>query len=110
MSREAIARFLELAASDKSVEGEMNAAAERQDVPATAVRIGRHRGFEFTVDEFESVIAAFHREHTGEIDDAELAGVSGGLNPQPEPPSRMRISPGLPWITQNWAAKINPGF
>lgn len=110
MSREAVGRFLELAAADKSAEAEMNAAAERRDVPATAVRIGRLHGLEFTVDEFVSAIDAFRREHSGELDDAELAGVSGGLNPQPEPPMLTKIPTGLPWFSQNWATKINPGF
>jgi hypothetical protein len=107
MSQESVARFLELVASDESLEAAMNAAAEEQaDVAATAVGLGEKHGLEFTSDEFASVVEAFHDEHSGELDAAELGGVTGGFNPQPEPPAMSRSSHHAPWFSQPWAAKI----
>src|SRR5512140_2285396 len=106
MSQEAVARFLELVASDRSTESAMNSAAEqRKDVAATAVGLGGKRSFAFTVDEFASAIQSFHREHPGALDDAELKGVSGGLNPQPDPPLLVSMSPIPPWFSQPWASR-----
>jgi hypothetical protein len=105
MSQEAVARFLELVESDPAVESAMNAAAPQgADVAAVAVAIGEAHGLAFTADEFAAAVQAFHREHSGELDDAELAGVSGGLNPQPEPPMTVTgFSSTLPWFSQSWS-------
>ncbi len=84
----------------------MNAAAEQQaDVAATAVGLGEKHGIEFTSDEFASVVEAFHREHSGELDGAELSGVAGGFNPQPEPPATWNQPSASPWFSQSWAMK-----
>lgn len=101
MSQQAIARFLELVASDKSIEAALNAAAAGgADVSAAASDLGKQKGLVFTSDEFAAAVGAFYREHSGELDDAELHGVSGGFNPQPEPPA----SPSTTWYTQTWTS------
>ncbi len=110
MSQESVTRFLELVTSDESLEAAMNAAAEQKaDIAATAVGLGEKHGLEFTSDEFASVVEAFHREHTGELDDAELSGVSGGFNPQPEPPGMWDMSSNSPWFSQPWSMNIRGG-
>ena len=96
MSREAVARFLDLIGSDRSLE--LDAAARRpEDVAAKAAELGKKHGLEFTPEEFAAAVEAFHREHSGELDDAELHGVAGGFNPQPEPPGMGASSANPPW-------------
>ncbi|RLE22287.1 MAG: hypothetical protein DRJ61_12020 [Acidobacteria bacterium] len=110
MSQESVARFLELVASDKSLEAAMNAATEQQaNIAATAVGLGKGHGLEFTSDEFASVIESFYREHPGELDDAELNGVSGGFNPQPEPPGMWDMTSNTPWFSQPWSMNTRRG-
>lgn len=109
MSDEAVAKFLELVATDETVEEAMDAAGEQQaEVAATAVKLGREHGLAFTGDEFTSVIEAFYREHPGELDPAELDGVSGGFNPQPEPPAHIGYSEPSrpPWFSQSWTSRF----
>jgi hypothetical protein len=85
----------------------MNAAAEQHaDVAATAVGLGGRLGLAFTADEFVAAVDAFHREHPGALDEAELMGVSGGLNPQPDPPMLVHIGPTFPWFSQAWALRL----
>jgi predicted ribosomally synthesized peptide with nif11-like leader len=106
MSQDAVARFLELVAANETLKTAMNAAADEQaDVAATAVGLGKTHGIEFTSEEFVSVVEAFHREHSGEIDEAELNGVSGGFTPQPEPPGISDLASDSPWFSQKWATK-----
>jgi len=101
MSQQAIARFLELLATDKSMEATLNTAAEQKaDVATAAVELGKKHGLEFNGDEFAAAIGAFYREHSGELDDAELQGVAGGFNPQPEPPALS--SNDSTWTSQSW--------
>jgi hypothetical protein len=110
MSQDAVARFLELVESDGTVEAALNAAAERQaDVAAAAVGLGEQHGLEFTSQEFMSAVKAFHDEHPGRLDDAELMGVRGGLNPCPEPPSFVTPWSDPPWFSQQWASRLVPG-
>jgi hypothetical protein len=107
MSQESVARFMELIASETSLEEAMNEAAEQQtDVAATAVSLGEQHGLDFTSDEFTSFVDEFHREHPGELDRAELNGVSGGFNPQPEPPGMWDMSMRGKWFSQSWASKL----
>jgi hypothetical protein len=110
MSQGAVARFLELVASDAAVEAAMNAAAEQHgDVAAAAVGLGEKHGLEFTSHEFVSAVTAFNDEHPGRLDDAELKGVSGGFNPCPEPPRVWSPSPDPPWFSQQWASRLLGG-
>jgi predicted ribosomally synthesized peptide with nif11-like leader len=109
MSDEAVAKFLELVATDEAVGEAMDAAGEqRADVAAAAVKLGHDHGLEFTGDEFTSVIETFYREHPGELDPAELEGVSGGFNPQPEPPAHIGHPgpPRPPWFSRSWASRF----
>jgi hypothetical protein len=110
MSHEDVGRFLDLISSESSIEDALNTAAERQeDVAATAVKLGAKHGLHFSRDEFSGAIEAFHRAHPGELDDAELEGVSGGFNPQPEPPPVGYGATQNPWFSQPWSKKLNWG-
>jgi hypothetical protein len=111
MSQEAVARFLDLVASDAAAETAMNAAAQQgADIAAAAVGLGRKHDLEFSAEEFVSAVQAFRREHPGQLDEAELAGVSGGFNPQPEPPGVWGMPSGKPWFSQQWTAKLTSGM
>jgi hypothetical protein len=104
MSQQAIARFLELVASDESMEATLNTAAEKQtDVAAAAVELGKNHGLEFNRDEFTAAVGALQREQSGELDEAALEAVAGGFNPQPEPPG-MPIGKSL--LGQKWSQSL----
>lgn len=110
MSEQAIAQFLDLVAADESIEAALDAVAEqRADVASAAAELGKKRGLEFTGAEFASAVGAFYREHPGELDDAELAGVSGGFNPQPEPPGKGAGHTSTPWFAHRWASGFRGG-
>ena len=106
MSRENAERFLESVASDRSIEAELETAAETgSDIAVAAVELGRGRGLDFTSEEFARAVDDT-RSHWGEIlGDDDLAGVSGGINPQPEPPKELlsRASSPPSWLSQRWA-------
>ena len=108
MSHEDVARFLELASTESAIEDAMNAAAERkEDVAAIAVTLAEKHDLHFSREDFSRAIEAFHRAHPGELDDAELEGVSGGFNPQPEPPAMPYGGSQNPWFSQPWSNKFN---
>jgi len=107
MSEEAVAQFLGLVAVEQALAEAMDAVAgEKADIASTAVKLGKKRGLEFTGKEFISAIEAFYREHPGELDEAELDGVSGGFNPQPEPPGGIGPYTNPPWFSRSWATKF----
>jgi len=104
MSQQAIARFLELVASDESLEATLNAAAEQKtDIAAAAVALGKTHGLEFSGEELAAAIGAYQRGQSGELDEAALEGVAGGFNPQPEPPG-MPIGKSL--LDQKWSKSL----
>ncbi|MFV2074289.1 MAG: Nif11-like leader peptide family natural product precursor [Thermoanaerobaculales bacterium] len=108
MSKESVEQFLSLIASDTTMEAALNVAAEqRTDVAATAVELGEERGLEFTADEFNAGVEAFHDEQPSELDDAALEGISAGFNPQPEPPALGGAQSYVPWSSQKWASRRN---
>jgi hypothetical protein len=110
MSHEDVARFLELVSSESAIEDALNAAAQRQeDVAAIAATLAEKHDLHFSRDEFSGAVEAFHRAHSGELDDAELEGVSGGFNPQPEPPALGGATVQNPWFSQPWSNKFNWG-
>jgi len=110
MSHEDVARFLELVSSESAIEDALNVAATQQgDVAEIAVRLAEEHGLHFSRDEFSGAVEAFHRVHSGELDDAELEGVSGGFNPQPEPPAISGGATQNPWFSQPWSKKFNWG-
>jgi hypothetical protein len=101
MSQQAIVRFLELVASDKSIEATLNTAAEQKvDVATAAVELGKKHGLEFSGAEFSAAMGALQREQSGELDDAALETVAGGFNPQPEPPA---LPIGKSLLSQKWS-------
>jgi hypothetical protein len=104
MSQQAVSQFLELVASDGSVEATLNAAAEQQtDVAAAAVALGKKHGLEFSGDEFTAAVRAFQHDESGELDEAALETVAGGFNPQPEPPA---IPIGKSLLSQKWSKSL----
>jgi len=74
MGREAAERFIALLVGDEDFRKQM--AGNRLGALA---QFAAQRGFEFSADELDEIASALIRLETGELTDAELAGVAGGV-------------------------------
>lgn len=98
MSKQAVAEFIQHMHDDPTLRREV------EDAQVTAVLdVAARRGHVFTTAEYAEVLTAFDGA-AGELDEAALADVAGGFNPQPEPPAWWDLArPNLPmphgWTT-----------
>lgn len=83
MSAEATRGFLQKIASDARYrENVERAIKENPDQPNAILKLAAKEGYDFTAKELAQTLNA----SDGELGDRELTSVSGGFNPQPEPP------------------------
>lgn len=83
--------FLETLNRDTSMQQDLDTALEGAADPfAALMQFARARGFEVTSGGLNAAKEALSA--ASEMSEADLGAVSGGFNPQPEPPAR--ISPG----------------
>jgi len=86
MSAEATRGFLQKIASDARYRGNIERAIkEKPDQPNAILKLASKEGYDFTAEELAQTLNA----SDGELGDRELASVSGGFNPQPEPPKSI---------------------
>jgi predicted ribosomally synthesized peptide with nif11-like leader len=77
--------FLETLNQDTAMQEALdNAIDEGSDALRSAVEFARSRGFEVNSDGLSEA----KRLLESEMNDADLDGIAGGFNPQPEPPAR----------------------
>jgi predicted ribosomally synthesized peptide with nif11-like leader len=83
MSAEATRGFLQKIASDARYREKVERAIkEKPDQRNAILGLAAKEGFNFTAAELAQTLNASN----GELNDGELGAVSGGFNPQPEPP------------------------
>ena len=88
MSEQSAVEFLRKVSEDEVFGGKLHAAVEGEpDQHAAIAEFGREHGHDFTAAELSSVLA-LHREAQAQLSDEELEQISGGFQPQPEPPGR----------------------
>ena len=86
MSAEATRGFLQKIASDARYrENVERAIKEKPNQPNAILRLAAKEGYDFTAEELAQTLKTSTNDK-GELNDRELASVSGGFNPQPEPP------------------------
>ena len=82
MSTEAVTKFLSRLAEDPALQDQARSLAKNaQDPVAAAVELGSKQGFQFTGAEFMEVVQLAQKARSGQVDDAELKRVAGGLLP-----------------------------
>ena len=85
MSAEATRGFLQKIASDARYRENVERAIHEKRDPNSILRLAAKEGYDFTAEELAQTLNASN----GELNDRELASVSGGFNPQPEPPKSI---------------------
>jgi predicted ribosomally synthesized peptide with nif11-like leader len=79
MSQENVNRFIEAARQDTALQQKLGAAASPAELGRLAVEAGSSRGFDFTADEFLSVLGPQPGADGGELSDGQLESVAGGF-------------------------------
>jgi predicted ribosomally synthesized peptide with nif11-like leader len=76
MAKEQALQFILRANSDQTLQGRLKAI---KDGGAGLVRLGDESGFDFTLEEMQTVMAEQQNPESGELSDEALELVSGGL-------------------------------
>ena len=80
MSTQAVSEYLEKLNNDDDLKAESELEGKtKQERIAAAVELAGKRGFDFTEDEFATVLDALRKVQSGELEDAELETVAGGV-------------------------------
>lgn len=80
MSTEAVTKFLSRLAEDHALQEQVKSLAkDAKDPAAVAVDLGSKQGFQFTRAEFLEAIQAAQGARPGQLSEAELERVAGGL-------------------------------
>ena len=88
MSTQAAQTFLERMATDVNYRNTMRAELGPSPAPSEVTSLAFREGYSFTEEELTAGLAAVKG---AELSDAELESVTGGFNPQPEPPARFNF-------------------
>jgi len=80
MSNQAATEFLQRLVQDEGLREQVRAAEKgRSDKAPVLVELGATIGLDFTVEELAEVLDALHRHKIGELSEAALIAVAGGL-------------------------------
>ncbi len=82
--------FLEKLNQDSQLQDELQARIQAsQDKTGAVLEFAKSKGFVMGRDSFEEARSTLKAADTGTLTDHQLEGVSGGFNPQPEPPGSV---------------------
>jgi len=105
MSLDSVGEFLEKLSQSDELQGTLRSSMDGGDKDAdTVVAFAAEHGHSFTADEYREV-AELVAGGQDELAEGELEAVSGGFNPQPDPPrdfDRIKLGGGLFYKVPNW--------